>query len=84
MLHEMKRKTQKTLNLFHILNMLKNFPRLKCLKGFFDPHRTARFVAALIVLGKREVSAGLQIYPKKILRCTNQAHKALQKDAQCA
>ena len=42
--------------------------------------KTARFVAPLIVLGKWEVFAGLQIYPKNILRRTNKACKAREKD----
>ena len=56
--------------------MLKKIPRLKSF--------TARFVSSLIVLGKRKVSAGLQIYPKKFLRRTNKACKALDKGTQDA
>ena len=53
--------------------------------GCFLTHlKTARFVVPLIVLGKWEVSAGLQIYPKKILHHTNKACKALEKGAQGA
>ena len=43
--------------------------------------RPTRFVAPLIILGKWEVFAGLQIYPKKILRRANEGCKALEKGA---
>ena len=52
------------------------------MKGCFLTHiKTARFVASLTVHGKLEVYAGLQIYPKKILRRTNKAYKALENGA---
>ena len=52
------------------------------MKGCFLTHiKTARFIASLIVLGKLEVYAGLQIYPKNILRRTNKAYKALENGA---
>ena len=41
--------------------------------------KIARFVASLIVLGKWEDSAGIQIYTKMILRHINKACKALEK-----
>ena len=45
--------------------------------GCFPTHvKTARFVASLMILGKWKVFARLLIYPKKILRRTNQARKA--------
>ena len=53
--------------------------------GCFLTHiKTVRFVAALIILGKWEVSGGLKIHPKKISRRTNKAYKAVEKDAQGA
>ena len=80
-----EKKNTKTLNLFHVLNMLKNTPPLKKFHDCFLTHiKTARFVAFLIVPGKWGVSAGLQIYPKKILRRTNKVCKALEKSAQGA
>ena len=58
---------------------------LKKFHSCFLTHiKTARFVASLIVLGKWEAFVGLQIYPKKILRHTNQTHKALEKGPQGA
>ena len=48
---------------------------------FLTDIKTARFVTSLIILGKWEVSAELQIYPKKILRRINNAFKALEKGA---
>ena len=45
---------------------------------FLNNIKTARLAAPLIVLGKWEVSSGLQIYPYKILRRTNKACKALE------
>ena len=59
MFEEMKRsqnqnqKKTNTLNLFHVLNMLKDCPA-----------HCARFVTPFSVLGKWKVSPGLQIYPK--------------------
>ena len=41
--------------------------------------KTAWFLAPLTVLGKWEVLAGLQIYPKKVLRGMNMAFKQLKK-----
>ena len=65
--------------------MLKNTPPLKKFHDCFLIHiKTARFVAFLIVPGKWGVSAGLQIYPKKILRRTNKVCKAFEKSAQGA
>ena len=46
--------------------------------------KTARFVPSLRILGKWEVSAGLKIYTKKILKRTNKACKALEKGMQGA
>ena len=57
MVEEIKRKT-KTLNWFHVLNMLKR-------NLFFGPLKNS-FEMPLIVLVKREAFAGLQIYPKKL------------------
>ena len=39
MLEEMKRKTQKTMILFHVLNMLTKIPRLKSFTAVFDAHK---------------------------------------------
>ena len=64
--------------------MLKKISPLKRFHGCLTHIKTARFVAPLIVLGKCKVSAALQIYPKKILRRTNKACKALEKVAKGA
>ena len=56
---------------------------VKKFHGCFLTHiKTARFVDSLRVLGKCKISVRLQIYPKKILRRTNNACKALEKGTQ--
>ena len=46
LLHDWRdeKKNKKTLNLFHVLNTLKKFPRLKSFRLFFDPHRNCRLL----------------------------------------
>ena len=48
---------------------------------FLTNIKAAWFVALLIVLAKWEVSARLEIYPKKILGLTNHARKARRQGA---
>ena len=72
-----EKKSRKTLNWFHVLNMRKKFIPLKFSQLFFWPHvKTALFVVPLIVLGKWTVLAGIQIHPKNISTRTNKVHKS--------
>ena len=77
-----EKKNMKTLNSFHILNILQKFFPLKTFHGCFLTHtKTARFVQPLIVLGRWGVSGELQTYPKNVLKYTNKTCKALEKGA---
>ena len=60
--------------------MLKKFFHLESFTARF----VVRFVVALIVFGKWEFSAGLQIHPKEYARHPNKALKECEKNAQGA
>ena len=66
-----EKKNTKTLNLFHVFYGCKKSK--KSFTAVLTYIKTARFEASSTVLRKWEVSAGLQIYPKKIFRRTRRA-----------
>ena len=66
-----EKKNTKTLNLFHVFHGCKKSK--KSFTAVLTYIKRARFEASSTVLRKWEVSAGLQIYPKKILMRTRRA-----------